>query len=338
MRIKKLISILLVLTMVFALVSCKKGEGESSEPEDNKGQVTESGNDDGDDQGEVSASNTVRVGLMTRMDAYPLFLMDLEGSDTDKGIELKLSYYDTGKEMVKDFEEGKLDLIFTDIITSYDICCNGNVSANIISTTPSDYRIVTAPGEKKITMAELAGYRLSSCEDNVDAYLVDYLLAQADMSKDDLLTVYNAVGYKADYSAALCNDTSAALLPEPWATALEHQEGIPLTSSMDLGLNITCITANYDFIKGDLFNSFVEAYNYACDRANEVTVVEVQEDFVTACSFPINVMNHMARPNFYGISLPEEEAIYDLSSWYKENVECGILPEYSELVYSTLGE
>ena len=294
---KKIISLLLALTMALSLAACGGAASGSTASSAASGEaVSEAASSEG--AKELSTTDALRVaGLKgpTTMGLVNLLSMEADGTASMK---YDLQLYGAADEIVPLLMKGELDMaaIPANLAATLYQKTEGGIQAVAVNTLGVLY-VVEKGGDTVQSMADLKGRTiLSTGKGTTPEYVLRYLLTQngIDPDKDVTIEYYSEA---TEVTAQMANAEDAiAVLPQPYVTAAGLQDetlrvALDLTEEWNkvcdtqLITGVTVVRKEYAEEHPDVVAAFLTDYAKSADAANtdlEGTAALCEEQGVVA--------------------------------------------------------
>ena len=294
---KKIISLLLALTMALSLAACGGAASGSTASSAASGEaVSEAASSEG--AKELSTTDALRVaGLKgpTTMGLVNLLSMEADGTAS---MDYDLQLYGAADEIVPLLMKGELDMaaIPANLAATLYQKTNGGIQAVAVNTLGVLY-VVEKGGDTVQSMADLKGRTiLSTGKGTTPEYVLRYLLTQngIDPDKDVTIEYYSEA---TEVTAQMANAEDAiAVLPQPYVTAAGLQDetlrvALDLTEEWNkvcdtqLITGVTVVRKEYAEEHPDVVAAFLTDYAKSVDAANtdlEGTAALCEEQGVVA--------------------------------------------------------
>ena len=277
---KKIISLLLALTMALSLAACGGAASGSTASSAASGEaVSEAASSEG--AKELSTTDALRVaGLKgpTTMGLVNLLSMEADGTASMK---YDLQLYGAADEIVPLLMKGELDMaaIPANLAATLYQKTNGGIQAVAVNTLGVLY-VVEKGGDTVQSMADLKGRTiLSTGKGTTPEYVLRYLLTQngIDPDKDVTIEYYSEA---TEVTAQMANAEDAiAVLPQPYVTAAGLQDetlrvALDLTEEWNkvcdtqLITGVTVVRKEYAEEHPDVVAAFLTDYAKSVEAAN----------------------------------------------------------------------
>ena len=294
---KKIVSLLLALTMALSLAACGGAASGSTASSAASGEaVSEAASSEG--AKELSTTDALRVaGLKgpTTMGLVNLLSMEADGTAS---VKYDLQLYGAADEIVPLLMKGELDMaaIPANLAATLYQKTEGGIQAVAVNTLGVLY-VVEKGGDTVQSMADLKGRTiLSTGKGTTPEYVLRYLLTQngIDPDKDVTIEYYSEA---TEVTAQMANTEDAiAVLPQPYVTAAGLQDetlrvALDLTEEWNkvcdtqLITGVTVVRKEYAEEHPDVVAAFLTDYAKSVDAANtdlEGTAALCEEQGVVA--------------------------------------------------------
>ncbi|MDZ4655117.1 MAG: ABC transporter substrate-binding protein [Coriobacteriia bacterium] len=169
----------------------------------------------------------IKIGTLTTEDALPLWVAEAEGLFAEAGLEVEITTFQAAQERDAAFVSGAIDAFMGDIIAAAALEVGGapvSLATVMLGATPAEGRfgIVVKPGSDAETLADLAGVPIATSAASIQEYVVDGLMAGADVADDDVKKeIVPKVPVR--FELLMSGQLEAAALPEPLLSLAELQ-------------------------------------------------------------------------------------------------------------------
>ena len=279
---KKIVSLLLALTMALGLAAC--GGAASNSAASSAAASSEAASSEaasGEEAKELSTTDALRIaGLKgpTTMGLVNLLSMEADGTAS---MDYDLQLYGAADEIVPLLMKGELDMaaIPANLAATLYQKTNGGIQAVAVNTLGVLY--VVEKGDTVQSMADLKGRTiLSTGKGTTPEYVLRYLLTQngIDPDKDVTIEYYSEA---TEVTAQMTNTEDAiAVLPQPYVTAASLQDdtlrvALDLTEEWNkvcdtqLITGVTVVRKEYAEEHPDVVAAFLTDYAKSVDAANK---------------------------------------------------------------------
>lgn len=306
---KRLLSMILAFAMVITLVACgggdDKGKTHTSESVPNESSA-EAGNK------EVEQT-TVRVAYMPNMgSASSLFTAIDQGYFDEVGLKVEVAEFEGGPAEITAMASGDIDIAQIGH-GAHALCIEGQAYIFQMDSTNSLADEVVANKEKGITKAEdLKGKTVAVASGTSSEIILQQILAQANMTEDDIKTVEMAVDGMTTALVAGKIDAAATWSPNT------------ITLKKSLGDNYVSLGSNADFADKATFpSSFITTKDYA--EKNKDVLVRFSAAINKAHIYRENNIEEVAKSLAKHIDAPEETMLSSVGEgdWATINQICG---------------
>ncbi|NCB63062.1 MAG: metal ABC transporter substrate-binding protein [Clostridia bacterium] len=285
---KKLVSLVLALTVIFPLASCAPAPKETP---------------------------TLRLGVMYSTDIVPLAVLKDQKLDEKSGFILDMQVFQSAKDRDAALQAGELDGVFTDYI---GVCIyqNAGLDVKITGVTDGDYLFVTGADSGIATLADARGASIAISENTLIEYSLDYILAQNGESPDYVKK--EVVPKIPDRLEMLrTGNIDLGLLPDPFATLALGSGATKLGSANDAGLYPAVMGFLSSAIseKSDTLKMFYAAYREAVDYVNSTPIADFEAVAIAGAGFPEELKGQITLPSFRKDTLPTGEDLQSAIDW-----------------------
>ena len=211
---KKLIALLLVLVMVFALAACG-GEGETTTTEPPADDTTPV--DDTTPPEEPSAEPvTLNIGYMNNYGSlWALAAAQNLGYFEEEGITLELTSFDNGPNIIAAMENGSVDIGYIGD-GAHSLCVQGNASIIALSHISNGDAVIGGPEVK--TVADLKGKTVAYSSGTTSENILIQALASEGMTTADITAM--DMDASAIVTAMLSGQVDACAIWSPQSTTI----------------------------------------------------------------------------------------------------------------------
>lgn len=169
----------------------------------------------------------VRIGTLPTEDALPLWVARQKNMFKNDGLDVSITTFQSAQERDAALTAGAIDGFMGDLVAAAQLRVGGvpvRVVTIMLGATPAEGRfgIAVKPGSKVTDLAQLAGKPIGTSSGTVQEYVLDGLMAEAGVSKDQIRKV-EVKKVPARFELLMSGKLDAAALPEPFLSLAEKQ-------------------------------------------------------------------------------------------------------------------
>lgn len=274
-------SVLLIMLLVFFLfVGCTKTESQTP--------------------------TSLKVGMMSAIDAAPFYLALDKGYYAEAGVDVELLLFTNGQNRQTALQTRQVDGAMTDLVA-------------LITQTASDFRLVgtlSTDGDFPLLVRQelfdKQELRIGTMEISVTNYLVDKYVGEDRMVEKVFINEIPA-----RLEAVASGNLDGGIFPEPFAS-VGAQRGLKKLIFHDIpaeSLNIMAFTQSSIEKKADAIKRFNKAYEKAVDEINRNP--QLARDMVVKYipNVPSEVAQAMHLPTFHAPRLPSDAFMQQIMDW-----------------------
>lgn len=328
---KKILAVLLVVSLVLGLTACTLTKSKDDNKPDNEKTNEEDGKDDGKD--DVASEEVLTIGVLKSVEMIPLLVMQDQKYDYANGIKVEIKTFDSELDRDAALKEGTIDGVFTDMVS---VCGyqGGGLDVRITGCTDGDYLLISGGDTRILEMKQAEGASVAISENSFMEYVVDYLLAQADHTPDYLKkqvvdSIANRIAMLGGGQVDMC------LFNDPYAKEAILDNGNIISSANDNGLFLTVSAFSKKVIdtKKAALVSFYRAYDSAVEYINQTDVEKLEDLIIKGAGYPEDLRGHIELPKYREHCLPEEESFIDVLDFCVAKGLCNADLTFGECVY-----
>ncbi|GAU78526.1 ABC transporter substrate-binding protein [Fusibacter sp. 3D3] len=299
---KRLLSLLLIAVMLFALSGCEaKGVDENTAAAK---KTTE------------ALLPTLRIGVMSDVGAIPFIIAREQGFFKSRNLPVEITVFRSALDRDTALQTGNLDGVMADMLTILFYNESG-FSAKMIGDTYGNYKLITSPS---LTSADfMASESLSiglSSNTVIDFATENIAVSKSFTSKLKKIAIPQM---PVRLEMLKAGELQGATLPDPLALAAMLEGGALIGSTEEMGLypaifivSDTAIAENSASIK-----SLYEAYNEAVDYLNATPSSAYFDLLINELGFPPVLADQFEMPVFEHVKAPDQNTFEATSEWMK---------------------
>jgi NitT/TauT family transport system substrate-binding protein len=222
----------------------------------------------------TGADEKVLVGTMITEDFLPLWVAEQEGIFEQEDVRAELVTFQSAQELSTALAVGEIDMAMTDPMVAATLT-QGNTEVTMEWVTLGEraaqgrFGIMTSPESGVTTLEDLAGKPIGVGSNTVPEYVMDQLMAQADIPADEVVKV-EIKKIPVRYEMMTSNQVSAAALPAS-LLYLGEQTGMVLVADDTQGANLSqsVMVARSAFVATEKGRQMLDRVRASWDRAVE---------------------------------------------------------------------
>lgn len=257
----------------------------------------------------------VTVGVCKTMDALPLFLMQEEDLDRERGFVLNVQQFGTFAEQKQALLDGVLDGVLTDSATVFAVKEQGT-ELRIVGPADTVVCLLAGPKVEATELSECRGKMVCMPENTGMEYILDYMLAQSNYV-DTYVDKSQADAYETVLMILREEPDLLVLLPEPYAGMARQQGAVVLATSQECGLSpfVTAFCKGFLDNNEDLAAGFCQAYRQAVTDLSTKTEEEKRSLFSVHGGLENQDLEGLTWNDYRLSQVPSEEELEDVYFW-----------------------
>ncbi len=299
---KKIISLLFLVTLLLGISGCKK------------------------------ENDVLHIGLMKSLLSVPYYYAEEHQIFKKYGINVKLELYNSAKDRDSSFQGNQINAVSTDLVAAL-LYLNSGKDIVITSQTEEEFRLVTNKDYSVNSLGDINKAKIGVSENTVVDYLVDHIMQenniqyvsqdQYDASTQDKIYTKVPIPVVPDRFTSLQQGLiDMAIMPEPFPSLIVANGGKELWNNLDVNLFATCFVVDKDF--ADTHYELIKNMNLAINEAINDMMTGSYEDYQDIITDPnhtlipkdsINLVNEQI---LHPLVNPSEATFEDVLAWCKE--------------------
>lgn len=316
MRLKKVLGLLLGMTVAATMIGC--------------------GNGATDNQTEQTELQKVVLGTMPSADAVPYGIAKEMGFFEKNGLDVEIQTFTSAKDRDAAIQAGELDGMMMDL-TGVSLLKGNGVPIKVVELTQGDF-VVMASAESGITdIASLKGQVVGVSHNTLIELVTDLALSDNGLTVGDVIKEEIAAT-PVRMQLLMENGIQAATLPQSFAMSASMGGATKIASSADMGYQFGVLAFMEEVI--DTKQDVIKAFNTAVDEAIEYinnNDLETYMDIVMAYTgYSEEAKEIIELPEYAPVALPSEKDITTALEWVKAK---GLVPDTlaaSDIVVETI--
>lgn len=303
MKLKKIITMALLVATSLTFVACSLGEEEVKKEDD-----------------------SLKIGLMPAVDTAPILIAQKNGYFKDLGLDVDIEIYTNAQNRQSALQSNSIDGAMTDFIA---VATNVNGGFDIKATTMTDgvFPVLSHKGAK-----EKKDIKVGMMEVSVSNYLIDKWLGE-DYNIEKVFI--NEI--PARLSAIASGELDMGLFPEPVASNGESQGLEKTVYGLDDEYSPDCMVFTGKALseKSDDIKKFHKAYDKAVEEINNNP--EIAKDILIEKipNIKPEAKELIVLPQYKKSELPNEEYIKEIIGWTENTLNKSIKVTPEELLDRT---
>lgn len=293
MKFKKLSSVFLIMAVTASMAGCSKNTDAENE------------------------KTTLRVGVMSSIDALPFVIAKENGYYKDEGITLNLQIFNSAGNRDAALQAGTLDGVLCDEV-AISIYKNSGIDMKITGTTTGSWTLVAGKDSGITQIKDIAKKKVGISQNTMIDYLADYIVTANGMKADDINKIA-IPAMPARMEALKNNQIDAAILPAPFndnAIAAGGKSVVKISND-DIMLSVTAFSEDAITNKADKIKSFYKAYNKAVDYINNTDISKYEDLVIKTVGYSEDMKGNIKLPKFKKNYLPASENVQNVINWSK---------------------
>lgn len=301
MKIKKILTTFMALTMIGIMAGCAKTQ-----------------------DGQAEETSTLRVGVMGSIDIVPIVIADEKGYFNEEGLDVDLQVFTSAKDRDAALQAGELDGVIADEV-AMSIYQNSGIDMKITGTSNGSWTLVVGKDSGIESLEDLKGKKMGISEHTMIDYLADYIATENGVDTNDIEKVA-IPAMPARLEALRNNQIDAAILPAPFDDTAIADGGIEIAKIDNADIMISAIGFLQDIItnRPDDIKKFYKAYNKAVEYMNNTDIKEYEDIVISTVGYSEDMRGNIILPELKLNYLPSEERVQAVFDWSKDN---GIISE-----------
>ncbi|MBU3111417.1 ABC transporter substrate-binding protein [Clostridium lacusfryxellense] len=293
---KKLLAIILVLTMSISIVGCStKTNTESS----------------------AKGLKTLTIGVMPDVDSLPFIVASHNEYFKQEGLDVKIEHFKSASDRDSALQTGKIDGAISDMLSV--VFFNDNkFEVKITSKTEGSFKLISGKNSNISKIEQSSGKSIGISKNTIIEYLTDRIIESAGI---DVNSTKKIAIPKIPTRLEMLNNgkLDMATLPEPLASTAISSGGKVLSSSDKLGINpgVMIFTKNVIDSKPNEIKLLYNAYNKAAKYLNEEKPERYIDFVIKEAGFPDTVKGNLTLPNYSKATMPPNKELKQVITWLK---------------------
>lgn len=289
---KKIVSAMLLIIMIFTISSCSTEKETSSEK-----------------------LQTLNIGILQDTDSIPILIAKEQGYFKDENLNVNIEQFKSAQERDSVLQSGKIDGVISDIMAAV-FANDGGFDVKITSLTNGTYDLLVNKDESINRLQDLKGKSIAISKNTLIEYVTDMILKNAGLTDKDVNKV--SIPQMPTRLEMLQNGkVDAATLPNALATVAMMNGSKMLSNSNDLGINpgVLLFTSSAIDSKKSEIKAFYIAYNKAVDYLNKEPKSAYIDKVIKDGGFPKEIKDTLKLPIYQKASLPNKKDFDDVIKW-----------------------
>lgn len=293
---KKGLSILILMTMVFMLAGC----GAVSKP------ATE----------ETSKKlQELTIGVLPDVDSIPIVIANKNGYFTDEGLKINIQQFKSAKDRDSALQAGKLDGAVSDILAAA-FAKDGGFDVKITSLTNGDYKLLVGKNSGINSIGDLKNKSIAISTNTIIEYSTDSMLEAGGVSSKDVHKM--AIPQIPTRLEMLQNGKlDAATIPEPLASEAVKNGArlLKTTSDMNINAGVILFTSKAIETKSGEIKAMYTGYNKAVEYLNKEPISSYMDVLIKESGFPEDIKDVIKLPKYTKAALPVDKDVDTVVKW-----------------------
>lgn len=258
----------------------------------------------------------ITIGVMPDVGAVPFILAKENGYFQTLGLDVNIEVFRSAIDRDTALQTGNLDGVMTDML-SVVFFNDNNFDIKITSGTYGNYRLVTSPQNKDLSIEMLTNESIGLSTNTVIEFATDYILDAYQITTAEKIAIPKIPLRLEMLKTA---DLDLATLPEPLASAAVLEGGVILKDTEDLKMNPGVFVFNASAIdsKSESITKFYSAYNQSVDYINNEPIASYFDVLVDKLSFPPVLKDKFDMPTISYITMPSSSDFDATLKWMTE--------------------
>ncbi len=318
MKLKKLLSSVLVTTLAFSVVSCGSTDAETNSGENQgEAQVAEGSETT---EGELNVSDEVlTVGVMSSVSTLPIIVAQEKGYFEEVGLNVDVQTFKAAKDRDAALQAGVLQGVIADEV-AIAIYQEGGIDMQITGVTDGAFTLVTAPNSGITTFEDLKGKTVGISENTAIDYTLDLMLTKNGLTREDVERV--AIPVMPERLEMLkTGNIDAAVMPNPFSDDAIAAGGYALATEDETTTFISTTAFLQETIdaRPDDIKAFYKALDKSVEYIKTADKGELEDILIASCGYPETMKGNILIPEFRNPSLlPSEEEVNAVFDWCRE--------------------
>jgi len=265
---------------------------------------------------EEQVLQAITIGVMPDVGATPFMLAKENGYYEDLGLDVTIEVFRSAMDRDTALQTGNLDGVMSDMLSV--IFFNDNdFNVKITSGTYGNFRMVTSPANKDLTIKDLTTESIGLSTNTVIEFATDYILESYDITTAEKVAVPKI---PLRLEMLRTGELDIATLPEPLASAAMLEGGTVLRDTSDLQMNPGIFIFSQDAIdqKSAEITALYTGYNKAVDYMNETPIDTYFSLLVENLGFPPVLEGQFEMPEMSHAAMPNRADFKFVLKWMNE--------------------
>lgn len=288
----------------------------------------------------AQAPATVKIGTLATQDTLPLWVAEQKTYFAEAGAkDVEIITFQSAQELQAAFSAGTVNAMMTDIIVAANLQAAGIkvVLPTVMLGATTDqgrFAIVSAPGQKLASMADLKGVPVGAASHTITEYVLDKLMEEAGVAAADVKTE-EIPKMPIRFQLLMSGKIKAASLPEPFVSLAVRQGaqivpgGDDTKAKSNISQSVLCV--NREFADSAGGSAAVSALLKAWDKA----VADINADpgsfratLVSKARLPEPLSASYAVSTYPSAQAPTADEIQPVLDWMKAKgyLTAGVTP------------
>lgn len=293
---KKCISLLMLMAMVFVLGACSVNKGEDTAQTSGK-------------------LGTITLGLMPDVDSLPFIIAQEKGYFKEEGLTVNLKSFKSAVDRDSALQSGNLDGAISDMLAEA-FAKNGGFDTVITSMSQGSYKMVVNKDKAVSSIQDLKGQDVAVSKNTIIEYVTDRILVKGGLAPEDINKV--VIPQIPTRLEMLQNGKiTAATLPDPMGSIAMKNGGKLLSSSDQLGVNpgVLLFTGKAVKAKEQEIKAMYRAYNKAIDYLNKEPMDSYIDLVIEKGGFPPSVKGALVLPSYTKAAAASPQEVEAVVQW-----------------------
>lgn len=309
---KRLLSLLLIVLMLFTLGACKAQNKVDSQKETDANSVLVTQNDP-----PANLLPTLRIGVMSDVGAIPFIIAKEKGYFSNRNLPVEITVFRSAVDRDTALQTGNLDGVMADMLTILFYNESG-FDSKMIGATYGNYMLITSPTLSKDAFIASKSLSIGLSSNTVIDFATEKIAASKLFTNKLKKIAIPQMPVRLEMLKV--GELQGATLPDPLASAAMLEGGALIGSTEEMGLYPGIFIASDATIaeSSTSLKLMYEAYNEAVDYLNATPSSEYFGLLISELGFPPVLADQFEMPVFEHVKAPDQNTFEMTSEWMKK--------------------
>ncbi|MBF4691897.1 ABC transporter substrate-binding protein [Fusibacter ferrireducens] len=306
---KRLLALLLIVFMLFALGGCKaqddlNGQKESLAPLSENEPTSD-------------LLPTLKIGVMSDVGAIPFIIAKEKGFFANRNLPVEITVFRSAMDRDTALQTGNLDGVMADMLTILFYNESG-FNSKMIGSTYGNYKLVTSPSLASEDFIGSQSLSIGLSSNTVIDFATEKIAESKQFSSKLKKIAIPQMPVRLEMLKA--GELQGATLPDPLASAAMLEGGALIGSTEEMGLYPGIFIASDSAIaeSSTSIQLMYEAYNEAVDYLNATPSSEYFDLLIDTLGFPPVLKDQFEMPVFEHVKAPDQKTFEATLEWMKK--------------------